>query len=101
MRQRRESGLDDAEAARRLSQESAQTLRPRCTARLKIEAAPSLWRITGKTENEGKVGRRHESGRLGRPFDQTQRIVAEVLAQPSIIELFRIIETIKIKVIQV
>ena len=41
------------------------------------------------------------AGGLFRPLDQTHGIVAEILAQPSIFKFFRMIETIKIKVIPV
>lgn len=41
------------------------------------------------------------AGGLFGPLDQTHGIVAKILAQPSIFKLFRMIETIKIKVIPV
>jgi len=57
--------------------------------------------VAGKAENEGDVRRRDMAGGLFGPLDQTHGIVAEILAQPSIFKLFRMIETIKIKVIPV
>ena len=52
-------------------------------------------------EAQNKVGRRQIAGRLLRPLDQTNCIVAEILAKPCIQKLFRKVETIEIKVIPV
>ncbi len=57
--------------------------------------------IFRETEDEREVGRRNMARGFFRPFDQTDGIVAEILAQTSIDELFRVVETIKIKVIPV
>ncbi len=57
--------------------------------------------IFRKAEDEHEVGRRNVARGFFRPFNQTDRVVAEILAQTSIDKLFRVVETIKIKVIPV
>jgi len=54
-----------------------------------------------KIDADDEVGRRHMARRLVRPFDQTDRIFAEIFSETGIDKLFRMVETIKIKVIPV
>lgn len=58
-------------------------------------------RRIGEAEDQFHIGERHVATRLGRPFDQADSIRTEVFTQAGIDKLFWIIETIKIKVIQV
>ena len=52
-------------------------------------------------QRDAQIGRRDATSRLVGPFDQTNGIFTEILGQTGIIELFWLIETIKIKVIPV
>lgn len=54
-----------------------------------------------KVKAKDKISRRHVSGGLTRPLDQTHCIFTEIFAKTGIIKLFWFGESIKIKVIQV
>ncbi len=57
--------------------------------------------ILRKTKDEREVCLREIAGSLFRPFDKADTVISEIFFQSSIDKFFRIIETIKIKVIQV
>ena len=77
--------------------ELAQALPPRFAAGNDFEFAPRA----GKTEHEGEISLRHIAEGIFGPLDQAHGIATEILAQPRIFKLFRMVETIKIKVIPV
>ncbi len=58
-------------------------------------------RICGKSKDEFEVGFRNIACCFFGPFHQTQRVIPKILAEPCILKLFCLIESIKIKVIQV
>jgi hypothetical protein len=57
--------------------------------------------IVAEAESQDEIGRRHKAHGFVRPFHEAQGPLAEIIIQPSIDKLFRRLETIKIKVIQV
>ena len=57
--------------------------------------------VSSKPENKFEVGFRNMTSRFFGPLDETHRIIPKVLPKPCILKLFCLIESIKIKVIQV
>ena len=57
--------------------------------------------ISGKSKDKFEIGFRNISCRFFGPLNQTYRVIPKILTEPCILKLLCLIESIKIKVIQV
>ena len=67
---------------------------------MQVKDAPGV-RIPGKTESDLQIGLGDVAMGFVRPFDQTDGIVPKVFAQTGILKLTWVVESIKIKVVEV
>src|SRR5690606_15094192 len=86
--------------ADRLGTEAAQTSSPRIAVRAQARLASGPF-IPGQAQMDLEVGRGQRRARLLRPFDQADRIAAEVVEKARIDPILVTFEAIKIKVIEV